>query len=132
VDLRYCNFKVEVKSSADCQSWHQCKPSTIKFSVRKAVVWDPASGKYHGEANRPADAYVFCHYPERDKSRANVLDVPAWDFYVAATEMLNREFGEAKSVSLSAVRRVAVRCKFDSLRATMDRALENRPLRAAR
>jgi hypothetical protein len=49
-----------------------------------------------------------------------VLDVPAWDFYVVATPTLNRGFGEAKSLSLAAVRRVAVRCKFDGLKAAVD------------
>ncbi|MGD0580624.1 MAG: hypothetical protein ABSC08_17065, partial [Bryobacteraceae bacterium] len=119
-DLSYRGLKIEVKSSADCQSWHQEKPSTIQFSIRKAVVWNPATGKYEGEPTRCADIYVFCHYPERDKAKANVLDVPAWDFYVVATPTLNRGFGEAKSLSLAAVRRVAVRCKFDGLKAAVD------------
>jgi hypothetical protein len=119
-DLCYEGFNVEVKSSADCQSWHQEKPSTIQFSIRKAVVWNPATGKYAGEPTRCADLYVFCHYPEQDKAKANVLDVPAWDFYVVLTATLNREFGEAKSLSLAAVRRVGLRCRFDGLKAGVD------------
>ena len=47
-------------------------------------------------------------YPERDKTNGNVLDVSAWDFYVVSTATLNQEFGETKSLSLSAVRQVAV------------------------
>ena len=72
---------------------------------------------------RCADVYVFCHYPERDKAKANALDVPAWDFYVASTATLNQHFGEAKSLSLAAVRRVGIRCKFDGLKAAVDEQL---------
>jgi hypothetical protein len=78
--LNYGDFRIEVKSSAECQSWHQDRPSKIQFSIRKAVVWNPATGKYEGEPTRCADVYVFCHYPESDKTEADVLDIPAWDF----------------------------------------------------
>ena len=63
---------------------------------------------------------MFCHYPEREKAKANVLNVPAWDFYVTSTEALNREFGEAKSVSLAAVRGVSQPCSFSGLKKTVD------------
>lgn len=120
-DLGYRGHKIEVKSSVDCQGWHQEKSSTIRFGVGKAVVWNPATGKYEGEPTRCADVYVFCHYPEQDKTNANVLNVPAWDFYVISTEALNREFGETKSLTLGAVRRIGEMCKFNELRATVDR-----------
>jgi hypothetical protein len=120
-DLSYGEVKIEVKASAHCQSWHQEKPSAIQFSIRKATVWNRHTGKYEGQPTRCADVYVFCLYPEKDTSKANVLDVPAWDFYVVSTVVLNREFGEAKSLSLSTVKRIGVHCKFDSLRAAVDR-----------
>src|SRR5439155_2314686 len=121
-DLCYGGFKIEVKSSADCQSWHQEKPSTIRFSIGKAVEWNPATGKYVGEPTRCADVYVFGHYPEQD--RAKVLDVAAWDFYVVATEALNRDFGQTKSLSLTTVRLIGQRCKFDGLKKTVNRVLD--------
>jgi hypothetical protein len=123
-DLCYEGFKIEVKSSADCQSWHQDKPSKIQFSIRKAVVWNPATGNYEGQPTRCADLYVFGHYPEKDRAQANVLDVPAWDFYVVSTATLNREFGDAKSSSLAAVRRVGMRCKWEGLKLAAARALD--------
>jgi|ERR1035437_881357 hypothetical protein len=101
-DLQYAGFKIEVKSSAYCQSWFQKKPSTILFSIRKAVFWNPETGTYEGEATRSADLYVFCVHAEKDKVKANVPDVATWDFYVVATATLNREFGAAKSLSLAA------------------------------
>jgi hypothetical protein len=112
--------KIEVKLSAYCQSWFQSKPSTIQFSIRKAVFWNPATGAYEGEATRSADVYVFCLHTEIDKVKANVLDVAAWSFFIVPTPKLNQEFGRAKSISLATVQRLAVACKFDRLRAAVD------------
>ena len=95
-DLCYQGHKIEVKSSVDCQSWHQEEPSTIRFGVGKAVERNPATGKDVGEPIRCADVYVFCHYPERERAKANVLDVPAWNFDVISTETLNRDFGKGE------------------------------------
>jgi hypothetical protein len=126
VDLRYGGFKIEVKSSAYCQSWFQKKPSTIRFSIRKAVFWNLETGTYEGEATRSADIYVFCVHAEKDKSKISVLDVLTWEFYVVPAEILNREFARGKSLSLAAVRRVAVRCRWDGLKAAVDGVLESR------
>jgi hypothetical protein len=124
VDLRYDGFRIEVKSSAYCQSWYQYKPSIIQFSIRKAVFWNPETGAYEGEATRSADVYIFCLHAEKDKVKANVLDIAAWDFFVVPTVKLNQEFGTAKSISLAAVKRLAVACKWDGLRAAADESLE--------
>lgn len=120
VDLRYRGRKIEVKSSAYCQSWFK-KPSAITFSIRKAISWNPESGVFQGEPTRPADVYVFCVHPEKDKEKANVLDVSSWRFYVLSTKVLNHEFSVAKSLSLSAVKRIAMACGFDELKALVDR-----------
>jgi hypothetical protein len=125
VDLRYDAHTVEVKASAACQSWPQSKPSVIRFSIRKSVAWNFRTGAYEGAAARSADLYIFCHYSEMDRARANVLDALAWDFYVVTTATINRLFGDAKSVSLASVRRAAARCKFDALRATVDAVLRS-------
>ena len=66
VDLRYGKFKIEVKASAYCQSWFQRKPSTITFSIRKAIFWNSATGVFEGESTRSAD--VFCVHAARDKA----------------------------------------------------------------
>jgi hypothetical protein len=126
VDLRYGDLKIEVKSSAYCQSWFQSKPSLIQFSIRKAVCWNPETGAYEGESTRSADMYVFCLHIERDKSKANILDVSTWEFYVVSTDVLNRDYREAKSLSLAAVYRLAAPCKYDELKTAVDRVCETR------
>jgi hypothetical protein len=125
VDLTYRNSKIEVKSSAYRQSWGQKKPSAIRFGIDKAVFWNRETGAYEGGATRSAHVYVFCLYPERDRSKTNVLNIPAWEFYVVPTETLNREFGTAKSISFAALKRLAVPCKFAGLKAVVDHVIEN-------
>ena len=123
VDLRYKGLKVEVKSAAYVQSWPQKKPSIIRFDIDKAIFWDSATGESSGQPTRCADIYVFCLHTEKDKSRANVLDVATWEFYVVLTEMLNRKLADAKSISLAALNRLAAPCKFGSLKDGVDAAV---------
>ena len=99
------------------------KPSTILFSVRKAVFWNAESGAFEGEATRSADAYVFCVHAEKDKATANVLNLSTWDFYVVTTEVLNQRFPNAKTLSLNALGTAVIGCKFDNLKEAVDRAL---------
>jgi hypothetical protein len=87
-----------------------------QFSIRNAVFWNPATGAYEGEATRSAHVYVFCVHAEQEKSKANVLDVSTWDFYVVPTASLNQVFVTAKSLSLSSLARVAVQCKWSGLK----------------
>jgi hypothetical protein len=127
VDLLYRGFGIEVKASAYCQSWHlpESKASKISFSVRKARAWDKSTLLYVGEPIRSAQCFVFCFYPEKDCAKANVLDVPAWDFYVMPTSAINEEFSGQKSVSLEALKWAvlkgkAIHCKFDGIKPTVD------------
>ena len=125
VDLRYDGFKIEVKSSAYCQSWFQRKPSTVQFSIRKAVFWNSETGAYEGEATRSADVYgspIFTRHKIRQtptRARSCGLGLFCGSDRHAAT----RELGTAKSISLAAVKRLAVPCKFDGLKAAVDRFL---------
>jgi len=44
---------------------------------------------------------------------------------VVATEALNRDFGQTKSLSLTTVRLIGQRCKFDGLKKTVNRVLDS-------
>jgi hypothetical protein len=120
VDLLHGNCGIEVKASADCQSWNTSRPSKISFSIRKARFWNTTTGKYEDAPTRSSYCYVFCHYPEKDLTKANALDVPAWDFYVMSTALVNRAFGDQKSVSLAALKRRVTHCKCDRLKETVE------------
>jgi hypothetical protein len=109
VDLQYGDKTIEVKSAAYVQSWHQEQdpPSQISFDLRERLSWDATTNTYQVEPRREADCYVFCVYAERDLSRANILDVDKWEFYVVRTEKINRQLGSQKSAALSTIRSLA-------------------------
>jgi hypothetical protein len=123
VDLRYKGKKIEVKASAYLQSWPQKKLSRIVFDIAKKKAWDAITNEYQSEATRYADCYVFCVYPETDPSKANILDVRAWEFYVIPTERINRELGDQKSIG---IKRIQAMCKpvgYSDLKKCIDKVL---------
>ncbi|WP_186725650.1 hypothetical protein [Planomicrobium sp. CPCC 101110] len=99
-------INVEVKSAAYLQSWQQMKPSTIQFSIRPALAWEASTNTYATEMKRSADVYVFCLLKEQDRSVVNPLNLDQWEFYVLATEQINREKGSQKSIGLNALLRM--------------------------
>jgi hypothetical protein len=125
VDLRYRGVNIEVKSSAHCQSWPQKKLSPILFSIRKAICWEAATGEYKGEPTRSSDVYIFCVHTEKQTARAkiSVYDVGTWQFYIVPTKRLSEEFGEAKSLGISSVQRLADACTFGGIQAAVDSVL---------
>ena len=124
VDLRFRGYSVEVKAAAYLQSWTQKKLSAIRYDFRKKRPDIAAEmSESTGEATRRADVYVFCHYAETEKARANVLDLPTWDFYVVSKATLTREFDHKQSLSLLDVKRVGTACKFDCLRAEVEHVI---------
>lgn len=109
VDLQYGGKTIEVKSSAYVQSWHQDQdpPSQISFDLKERLSWDAATNTYRVEPSRAADCYVFCVYTEKCRSRADVLDIDRWDFYVVPTEAINRQLGNQQRAALSTIEQLA-------------------------
>lgn len=99
--------RIEVKSAAYLQSWEQHKPSSISFSIRPARAWDPALG-YYGELKRQSDLYVFCHYTQTEREKADPLVLDDWTFYILPTERLNQCCGDQKTIGLSSLLRSAL------------------------
>lgn len=122
VDFRYRDWAVEVKASGYL-NWLDKRPSPIRFDIQKKVPWDARTNTYGKAPVRSADCYVFCLHKEKDRERCNVLDVTAWEFYVVATEELNRRFGEQKSLSLGRLRSIASAVGYPELRRCIDGVL---------
>lgn len=93
VDLRYNNKKIEVKSAAYIQTWQQDKLSTIRFDIAKKKWWDAVTIAYSDIPERAADIYVFCLLDEKDKKKANPLDVSQWKFWVLSTGEIEERWG---------------------------------------
>ena len=101
-------IKVEVKSSAYLQSWHQKRPSNPRFSIRKSLEWAPETNEYVGQSRRHSDVYVFCLLAYRgDKHYLNPLDLRQWEFYVTRTAHIDRQFKDRLAISLREVQKLS-------------------------
>jgi len=100
--------KIEVKSAAYLQSWTQTKPSTIRFDIAAKQSWHAETNSYSSLATRPADIYVFCVFAEKDRISANPLSLDQWFFLVAPVYLLETEFKNQKSVSLTSLEKAGL------------------------
>lgn len=100
-DLLYNGKKIEVKTSAYIQSWHQNKLSQIQYDIAPKRKWDPLTNTIGTDVSRNSDCYVFCLYAEKDKANSNVLDTDKWLFYVMATPEINAKYNKQKSMTLN-------------------------------
>jgi len=109
-------IKVEVKSSAYLQSWHQTSISKPIFSIRKAREWSPETNKLNEELLRHSDVYVFCLLAYRgDKNLLDPMDLSQWEFYVVKTTEIDRIFSEQSTIGINRVRDLSQAYSVDSL-----------------
>lgn len=93
-------IKVEVKSAAYIQSWHQTRESLISFRVPKTRAWDAETNKQALDVQRQADVYVFALLAHRDQLTIDPLDLDQWHFYVLPTYVLNSRTRSQHSITL--------------------------------
>lgn len=107
-DLRTpSGIKVEVKSAAYLQSWHQSKPSVVSFRTPRTRAWDPDTNRLDAEAKRQADVYVFAILAHMEKSTLNPCDVSQWEFHVLPTLILNERTRSQHSITLPTLTRLS-------------------------
>jgi hypothetical protein len=115
--------RVEVKSSAYLQSWHQSSLSRITFSTRPTFAWEAETNALTEERKRQADVYVFCLLDHKEQATVDPLNLLQWTYLVISTERLNAELGEQKSVGLNRLRQIgAEEVDYASLANAVDRA----------
>ena len=108
--------RVEVKSAAFLQSWHQDRLSRITFKIPETRAWDKTTGKFREETHRQADVYVFALLAHTDQETLDPMDVSQWEFYVVPTATLDRQFPEQKSIGLSSLRKLTEPLAFRELK----------------
>ena len=109
-------IKVEVRSSAYLQSWHQTTASAPSFSIRKAKEGSPETIEFGEERLRHSDVYVFCLLAYKgDKRMLDPLDLSQWGFYVVKTSEIDRIFGERSSISINRVKDLSLAYSVDGL-----------------
>ena len=93
-------IRVEVKSAAYIQSWHQSKPSIISFHVPKTRAWNAETNLQETEARRQADVYVFALLAHSDQTTIDPLNVNQWHFFVLPTAILDSRTRSQHSITL--------------------------------
>ncbi len=115
--------RVEVKSAAYLQSWHQTKHSAISFSIQPTIGWNASTNEYGSERKRQADIYVFALLAHRDKHTLDPLDVVQWEFFVVPTRLLDARFPTQARIALSTLLALQpARATFETLTPAVARA----------
>ena len=102
-------IKIEVKSSAYFQSWHQDKPSEIKFNIKKTRPWDNETNQREKTPRRSAQVYVFCLLDNDDRDTINPLDLSQWKFYILPTAILDSRLGNQQTIRLSRLKELGAK-----------------------
>jgi hypothetical protein len=126
-DLYVGDIPVEIKSSAYLQTWHQDKPSEVKFDIAPRMqAWDSNTNSWEvfSTPQRVAKVYVFCVFKELDRQIADPLNVGQWDFYVVATKMLNEKFPNQKTISLNPLRRLTEMAEYENLKLAIENSVK--------
>lgn len=99
--------KIEVKSAAYLQSWHQKEPSKIVFQTPKTRAWDPNTNIQGKESKRQAEVYVFALLAHKDKATIDPLNLDQWRFYVLPTSALDARKRSQHSITLKSLEDLA-------------------------
>lgn len=100
-------IKVEVKSAAYLQSWHQRQFSPIVFRTPATRAWDAETSILDVEAKRQADVYVFAVLTTQCKDTIDPMDLDQWRFFVVPTTALNSRTRSQHSITLKSLQELA-------------------------
>ena len=113
-------IKIEVKSAAYVQGWHQDKLSNIIFQTPKTREYNPDTNKLAHESRRQADIYVFAILAHKDKKTIDPLNVNQWSFYVVPTKILDERTRSQHSITLPSLEKLTRgSVSFSELRSTV-------------
>jgi len=115
-------IKIEVKSAAYLQSWHQERLSPVKFVVPKTRAWDADTNTQSQESKRQADVYVFALLVHTDKETVDPLNIDQWHFYVLPTAVLDARKRSQHSITLKSLEKL---CSEPTTYDELPKAVEN-------
>lgn len=115
-------IKIEVKSAAYIQSWHQKNYSSITFSIKPARYWDAQTNIQHREPKRHADLYVFCHLKHKDQKTIDPLKMEQWDFYILPTCRLDNYKRSQSSITINSLPKLTEPITYSELKNEIKKA----------
>ncbi len=110
-DLKYGEYKIEVKSSAYLQTWAQPTLSKISFGIGPKLQGDMKT-----DPRYVADCFVFCVFADTNPDAADVLDAERWYFYVVPISRLIACCNVAKSAVENRVKQITTAVSYVGLR----------------
>lgn len=118
--------KVEVKSAAYIQTWHQSSLSKISFRTPKTRAYDPNKNQLDDDAKRQADVYVFAVLAHQDKSTIDPLNIDQWEFYVVPVTKLDTRTRSQYGITLPTLKELAGKSvTYAELRVEVRRAADS-------
>ena len=102
-------IKIEVKSAAFFQSWHQEGPSIIQFDIKKTRPWNNKTNQRAKTPCRSAQVYVFCLLTNKDRDTINPLDLSQWKFYILPTTVIDSRLRDQRTVGLSRLEKLGAK-----------------------
>ena len=112
--------KIEVKTSAYIQTWHQSALNPPRFGIAPRMAWDAATNSWTIAKQRWADVYAFCLHHHQDQTTVNPLDLSQWTFYVLPTATLDQTVGGQQSIGISGLQRIGAQtASYDDLRSAI-------------
>lgn len=109
------HIKIEVKSAAFIQSWHQEKLSKISFSIKPSHYWSNRTNKQSKNKSRYADIYVMCLLSTKNQKIINPLNLNQWKFYVLSVQEINNYKRSQLSITLKSLEKLAKPVLYNQL-----------------
>lgn len=100
-------IKVEVKSAAFIQSWHQNSLSSISFRTPSTRMWDPDTNSLSSERTRASDVYVFALLAHKEKATIDPMDLDQWRFYVVPTVTIDHRTRSQHSITFNSLEKLS-------------------------
>ena len=112
--------RIQIKSAAYIQSWHQKELSNIVFNVQGRRAWDSITNIQSKEPHRHSDLYVFAVLAHKIKATIDPTNIDQWQFYVLPTVVLNNRKRSQHSITLKSLEQLCSAVSYHSLRRVIE------------
>lgn len=125
-DILYRNTRIEVKETAYMHAWQtdeKEKSQARIFGITKAYSqYKNQSSKFE----RQNDIYVFCLNTGMTRAESDPLVLEHWEFYIVPTSVINEKCGNAKTISLSRLRKITSAIGYKDIKKIIDMIIDNK------
>lgn len=119
-DIEYRGKRIEVKETSYMHAWQTDDEPKSKFrSFRITQAYDMYQDNT-SELHRQNDIYVFCLNTGETRATSNPMQLEHWEFYIILTSVLNEQCGNAKTISLSRLRKMVQPVSYPKLKNSID------------